>query len=906
MTRGSERQPRRKGRQPYREQVVSVDPFETEVGVISTERTLKNPLGMQDEWRALVSVRTEGERRRHREFFVQLATTWTHDWLSAVEVIAFVLEQTPKTGEQIAEKEGKNRQSYRLVKDEALPSRRQLDSLGSSPAVVEARAIIAAIDDFYTNQHPTIVKWTVRPDSVTTFGLQGQLEAVGRMATLADMIGAQLSVPPDLKREFGANIKPPQFFPMVLRSPQLMALMNHLQVNAMKIIEMSKGVVVPYLFYQETNPAFLRIGDMVRSMQHVELAQDHYNLRTDILTDIAGFPWYSQEFNGHSLESVLAQEDDSERAYQLLELIIALPKGDAIIQELIALLFVPMTGNAPVESIHHPELLQKLVKTLRVLAEKLFFPALEQQLALLPNTHGERDGLEPLTTIDKKFDRLFSFALTAIDHTIVLDIARALHSTALLGDSFLTLLEHDLANGGQEPQALDLESGATQPFSRLAWLEQMRIDHLRNIHQPDYRLADVMRRAMGDIATSLTARFGTYNGRKVELLLTGFEQFADLSPEQLNGNILLSLANGNLGESFVRELSARVQELAGVSQVVLRELYDLNTESDEEFAYFGTPGVSRIVEFDQDTLPSKLGLQGVHFVTREDGAVEFLLFPTQFSDNTIFGLLSGGDINEISGANQSVPNIALELELPEEFAGIKLLIEHCVITTFYDLCVRQRKHKQVIDAASKDVLRGRKKVESKTSELDSLGQQTSSKSSTPISLPRVTVTAETMTLSQLQTDLEAAEAGTRVFTPRDVPAHSRYLKGGERYHWARVGYEQKYEAANDEEKMKLQEELVAARRALEQPSANKREEIEKRIPTLERAIATDLHSVVDPITGEQFFEKTLIEWYPSPKMTAEEQDSLRVFHQQRYKSRLGRSAFLNIISDWVGSAPSTT
>lgn len=766
-----------------------------EIPVISTERLVRNPLGMKEEWDALLSAKTEGERKRRRDFFVQLATTLTYDWLSTLEVIAFILEQTPK------QPKGKN---------DSFLSRQELQRLSSSPAVREAIIILREIDTFYTKRYPKIVKWTARPDSLTTFGLQDQAMALGRIATLGDMIGSPLIISQEMRKNFGAtDATPPQFYPMVLRTAEFMQLMTRLQIVSMQMLSEAQEEIQPTLLYQEENPVFSRIGDLVRGMKTAELPEDHYNIRIDILSDLMNSPLYKEKFGKHSLESVLAQEDDLERAYQLLELIVAFPKGDAIIQELIALLFVPMTGNAPVESIHHPELLRKLVATMGCIVNKLFFPALAGQLEKLSDKYGVKEQLNQLTLPDKKFDRLFSFALGVMDHTIIADVARALHSTALLGEPFLRLLEQDLG-ADQKFQLLtsDLESRSRQPFTSLAWLEQIRTDPLRTIHQSDYRLAEVMKRATGDFAKNLHARFGEYNQRKVELLLINFEQFVESSPEEINGNTLAFLVFKNLGESFVQELSSRVQELANISQDVLRELFSLQEESGREFAYFGAPGLTRIVEFDEETLPRKLGLEGVHFVTREDGAVEFLLFPSQFLDNTIFGVLSGSNIDIESGSDSKVasnqpPNIKLELELPEKLSGLKLLLEHLVIATFYDLCVRQRKRKQIIEASAKDILRGKPKV-GRTVEPAITGDTAAShnlgRERKPLSLPRVTAQIETVTFTQLQEDIEAAEAGTRVFTPREVPAHSRYLQGGERYHQARVAYERGFATASEEEK----------------------------------------------------------------------------------------------------------
>lgn len=59
--------------------------------------------------------------------------------------------------------------------------------------------------------------------------------------------------------------------------------------------------------------------------------------------------------------------------------------------------------------------------------------------------------------------------------------------------------------------------------------------------------------------------------------------------------------------------------------------------------------------------------------------------------------------------------------------------------------------------------------------------------------------------------------------------------------------------------------------------------------------------MTDPVTKELFYEKTLVERYASPAVTPEQQASLQVFHQQRYRTRLGRSSFLDAITDWVSA-----
>ncbi len=544
---------------------------------------------------------------------------------------------------------------------------------------------------------------------------------------------------------------------------------------------------------------------------------------------------YTGKFGEVSLEDIANEEDRTVAAKKILRFIANAPKGNVHWNGIILGAVLFSAMSIHADAGGEVEAPESLVSLME--SQKIIADRF-----LAPAVTGE---------IDPEFDSLFGDILKGQSQRVAGDLIANILGSAIIGSSNISFFKH--------PDQVARKFEQLLPFDAYAFDEFVQTHSIRRFVGDNIFVSEFYKTHREEIFDNLRARFAsTNNWSYVEKFVSGSLSLDILS---MSKDYLLERITENVGENFVDKLNSRIYELSRLNGHIWTDI--------DQASYLPHSEAIHIVEFSDGSLPEVMGLGAVSFAVNSEGGLEFYL--SQKDARTMIAI---GKIDETG-------NASFAFELGEGFEGLEALLKNIVVMSYHDLIMGQ-----------KHIKSARPTETTRKSKPDAPPKEAGARS-----LPRAQVvyerpSAKTGKLLVRSDELVGAisdEQESAGFKPRKVDTFRRKLPGAWRYKQIVADLCFPKTEKTQPEIDQMLEDLAKARDKVFKPNPNKVKNLPKRF---------QLDAVPDPVTGDEIILETWVVEHTSPKLTPEEEASLLVHYQKRYK---GGSAlnFLDYLKTWI-------
>lgn len=551
------------------------------------------------------------------------------------------------------------------------------------------------------------------------------------------------------------------------------------------------------------------------------------------------------------LRDALSLDDDNEMCKALLQYATAVPRGNALWNNIFEVLFsFPLRVQNQTEITHVADknVLEKIIFLRQHVGEHLFLPSIIRHLSTQP------DGVLAQLNLEE-YDVIFDFFLSRMEQDGIENLVDA------LGES-IQHAEEAWRTFHPEAWISQAEVRSNVPISVYGH-EHFKASHMKRLRRlafADEAPYTVVRDHLDEICTDLLQRYKSPNIQIFirELKLRFANSYENGHEERMTREMNKSVEriNRDMGLNFLGYLDRVKTENEQVSLNIIGEI-----TGKMQRGYALHPGVNDHIVFTGQSLPALLGFAEITFQVAPYNDKEFV-FALRIRDANI-GF--GGHVALGAGGELTTAGCGLSAKLDAKLAGLEELIKQIVICSLSDLVTvsKSKTAKQIVSSTPIEPL----------SSVDG-GNDGESKQRFR-SLPRVRASVQavrrTYTVSHLKDEVAEVmdkEPATRGKVIKPVDPYTRALPGARAYETAVA----EYNAQPDEPHAQA---LELARRELQKPSIDKL----TAPPILRRG----QRRMIDPVTEQEVYLDTWVRHHFNPKPTNAEINSPQAMYNRFYR-----------------------